>query len=197
MNRLLLILSCFFVISCATTNMKTYVDPEHIGKQYSKIIVDVPNAGFEFKALVIGKVCSGLQGKGVECIGKDDFLPPTREYSDDALFQLVEKNNIEGWLIISIGSGNTSSQYIGNQTFGSATAYGNTAYGNTNSIAMYSINRHQSYSITMYDMLTKQKAFIMEASTSAQGMANTTDAVFAGSLAEKILYEMSANKIIK
>jgi len=177
--------------------MKTYVDPEHIGKQYSKIIVDVPNANFEFKGLVIGKVCSGLQSKGVECIAKDDFLPPTREYSDEALFELLAKNNIEGWLIISIGSGSTNSQCMGNQTFGSATAYGNTMYGNTNSVAIYSINRHQSYSITMYDMLTKQKSFVMEASTSAQGMLNTTDAVFAGSLAEKILHEMAVKKIIK
>jgi hypothetical protein len=197
MERLFLMLLCFFIISCATTNMKTYMDPEHIGKQYSKIIVDMPNANFEFKALVIGRVCSGLQGKGVECLAKDDFLPPTREYSDETLFQLVEENNIEGWLIISVDSGNTSTQYMGNQTFGSATAYGNTAYGNTNSIAMYSINRHQSYRITMYDMFTKQKSFIMEASTSAQGMANTTDNVFAGSLAQKILNEMVTNKIIK
>ena len=197
MFRSLLILSCLFTVSCATTNMKTYIDPEHIGKQYSKIIVDVPNATFEFKGLVIGKVCSGLQSKGVECVAKDDFLPPTREYSDEVLFELVEKNNIQGWLVISIGSGGKNSQYIGNQTFGSATAYGNTAYGNTNSIAMYSINRNQSYTITMYDMSSKQKAFIMEASTSAQGMANTTDSVFAGSLAEKILNEMSVKEIIK
>ena len=104
-----------------------------------------------------------------------------------------EKNEIEGWLIVQIGSGDSNSQYIGSQTFASATLYGNSAYGSANSMAMYSYSRQQGYSIVMYDMHSKHKAFIMEASTSASGLANITNSVFAKSLAGKIISEMESN----
>lgn len=189
-------ISLMFVLlisGCANTNMKTYVDPEHKGKSYSNILVDLPNANFEFKEIVLSELCRALKNRSVVCLAKDDLLPPTREYSDDKLFQIIEKNEIEGWLIVQIGSGDSNSQYIGSQTFASATLYGNSAYGSANSMAMYSYSRQQGYSIVMYDMHSKHKAFIMEASTSASGLANITNSVFAKSLAGKIISEMESN----
>ncbi|WP_445946607.1 hypothetical protein [Shewanella sp.] len=193
MIKYLYLIFVLLVSGCANTNMKTYVDPEHQGKSYSKVLIDLPNANFEFKEIVLSELCGALKKRSVVCLAKEDLLPPTREYSDNQLFQIIEKNEIEGWLVLQIGSGGSSSQYIGSQTFGSATLYGNSAYGSANSMAMYSFNRQQGYSIVMYDMHTKHKAFIMEASTSASGLANITNSVFAESLASKIIKEMESN----
>jgi len=173
--------------------MKTYVDSECRGKIYSKILIDLPNANFEFKEIVVSELCNGLRQRSVACLSKEELFPPTREYSDNQLFQTINRNEIDGWLILEIGSGGSTSQYVGSQTFGSATLYGNSAYGSASSMAMYSYSRQQGYSIVMYDMQTRHKAFIMYASTSASGLANVTNSVFAKSLAHKIIKEMESN----
>ena len=164
---------------------------------YSKILFDAPNANFEIKDLMITELCTGVRERSVECITKDELFPPTREYSEPRIFEIIDQNGIDGWLIVGIGSGATNSQYMGSQTFGSATVYGNTVSGSANSMAMYSFSRQQGYSITMFDMDTNHKAFIMEASTSASGLANITNSVFAKSLANKIINEMSAAGFIE
>ncbi len=192
MKILSLALIMLLMTGCATTKMQTHIDPEHRDRTYSKILVDAPNANFEFKELLITELCSGLREKSVECITKDELFPPTREYSESRFFEIIDQNGIDGWLIVGIGSGATSSQYMGSQTFGYATVYGNTISGSANSMAMYSFNRQQGYSIAMFDMETNHKAFIMEASTSASGLANITNSVFAESLANKIINEMYA-----
>lgn len=192
MKTLFLIPIMLVVSGCATTKTQMHVDPEHRDRTYSKILVDAPNANLEFKDLMITELCSGLKERSVECITKDDLFPPTREYSEPRIFGIISQNRIDGWLIVGIGSGATNSQYMGSQTFGSATVYGNTISGSANSMAMYSFNRQQGYSVTMFDMNTNHKAFIMEASTSASGLANITNSVFAESLANKIIDEMSA-----
>lgn len=197
MKNVVFFLGVLVVASCATTNMKTYVDPEHKGKKYSKILVDSPNANFEFKDMLISGICQKIQKQSVTCVRKDDLFPPTREYSDQQLFEVISENQIDAWLIVGIGSGSSNSQYIGSNTFGSAKIYGNTAYGSSNSMATYSYSRQQGYSIVMYDMNTKHKAFIMDASTSASGLANVTNSVFASSLAGKIVKEMSASGFLK
>lgn len=86
---------------------------------------------------------------------------------------------------------------MGSQTFGSATVYGNTVSVRANSMAMYSFSRQQGYSITMFDMETNHRSFIMDASTSASGLANITNSIFAESLANKIINEMSAAGFIE
>ncbi|MFB2765648.1 hypothetical protein [Marinobacter shengliensis] len=197
MKILSLALLMILMTGCATTKMQTHIDPEHRGRTYSKILVDAPNANFEFKDLMIAELCSGLRKKSVECIAKDELFPPTRKYSEPRFFEIIDQNGIDGWLIVGIGSGVTSSQYMGSQTFGYATVYGNTISGSANSMAMYSFNRQQGYSIAMFDMETNHKAFIMEASTSASGLANITNSVFAESLANKIINEMSAAGFIE
>lgn len=197
MKYLTLILLMLLITGCATTKIQTHIDPEHKNKTYTKILVDAPNANFEFKELLFTKLCSDLSKRSVECITKDDLFPPTREYSEPRIFEIIDQNGIDGWLIVGIGSGGSSSQYIGSQTFGSATVYGNTISGSTNSMATYSYNRNQGYSITMFDMETKYKAFIMEASTSASGLANITNTVFAESLAKKIVNEMFTTGFIE
>lgn len=193
MKKVILVLVGILISGCATTNMKTYVDPEHKGKKYTKILIDSPNANFEFKDLLLSDICEKLQKYSVTCVRKDEIFPPTREYSDSQLFEVISNNKIDAWLVIGIGTGSSNSQYMGSNTFGSATVYGNTAYGSANSMAMYSFSRQQGYSIAMYDMSTKHKAFIMDASTSASGLANVTNSVFASSLADKIVKEMSAS----
>lgn len=197
MKILSLALIMLLMTGCATTKMQTHIDPEHRDRTYSKILVDAPNANFEFKDLLITELCSGIGEKSVECITKDELFPPTREYSESRFFEIIDQNGIDGWLIVGIGSGATSSQYMGSQTFGYATVYGNTISGSANSMAMYSFNRQQGYSIAMFDMETNHKAFIMEASTSASGLANITNSVFAESLAKKIINEMYAAGFIE
>lgn len=197
MKNLSLALLMLLMTGCATTKMQTHIDPEHRERTYTKILVDAPNANFEFKDLMITELCSGLKERSVDCMTKDALLPPTREYSEPRIFELIDQNGIDGWLVVGIGSGATNSQYMGSQTFGSATVYGNTISGSSNSMSMYSFSRQQGYSITMFDMETKHKAFIMEASTSASGLANITNSVFAESLANKIINEMSAAGFIE
>jgi uncharacterized protein YceK len=51
MKNLFLITLMVLVVGCATTKMQTHVDPEHRDRTYSKILVDAPNANFEFKDL--------------------------------------------------------------------------------------------------------------------------------------------------
>ena len=46
------------ITGCATTKMQTHIDPEHRDRTYSKILVDAPNANFEFKDLMITELCS-------------------------------------------------------------------------------------------------------------------------------------------
>ena len=185
----------FFLLSliggCATTKMQTHVDKEHRGKIYSKIVVDAPNANFEFKQLLTSELCSSLREKSVECVAKYELFPPTRQYSDKQIDILVNKSGIDGWLIVSLGGGGTNQQYLGSQTFGSATVYGNTVSGSASSMAVYSFNRQQGYTVIMFDMDSKLRSFIMEASTSASGLLNIKNSVFAESLVKKIMSEMT------
>ncbi|MGH1374505.1 MAG: hypothetical protein ACRBBW_20885 [Cellvibrionaceae bacterium] len=184
------------LVGCATTKMKTYVDPDYAGKQYSKILVNAPNANFEFKEILLDSFCKGLKDRGVECVVQDDLFPPTRTYSNQAAKDRIAELGIDGWLTVNLGAGGSSSRYMGSHVFGSATTTGNTISGSSNSIAMHSFSRQQGYSIEMYDTKSERKAFVMSASTSASGLANITNSVFAKSLAKKIIDEMSASKLI-
>ncbi|WP_019593010.1 hypothetical protein [Thioalkalivibrio sp. ALM2T] len=197
MKLIALVLFALIMTGCATTNTETHVDPDHQGKSYSKIMIDMPNADFEFRKLVTDELCKGLSEKAVSCATRDELLPPTREYTEAQIFQAIEDHEIDGWLVVGIGEGESDSQYIGSQQFGSATVYGNTVYGRSSSIPMRSFSRQQGYSLRLFDMDTKGTAFVMDASTSASGMANVTNPVFARSLARTIIDEMSTAGFIE
>ena len=105
MKNLSVVLLMLLMTGCATTKMQTHIDPEHKDRTYTKILVDAPNANFEFKDLMITELCSELRERSVGCVTKDELFPPTREYSEPRIFEIIDQNAVDGWLIVGIGSG--------------------------------------------------------------------------------------------
>lgn len=175
------------IAGCASTKTTSFTDPAFEGEQYNSFVVNIFNADFQSQEMIASKTCEALVTAGAECTSALEVFPPTRSFSNEKKARILEERDIDGYLLIFIGDGSASSQYIGSQQFGTVDVYGNYATVNTSSSANYSYSRQEGYDLMLIDTETRDKAWVGGARTSGQGLANVTDTAFASSLARSVV----------
>jgi len=98
---------CFVVFaailfaSCATTETTTFTDPAFRGKQFSKICVLADISDLKYKQKLEKELASNLAKKGVMVSTGSMLFPPTRQWSEEQMQEVLEKEGIEGYLLVA------------------------------------------------------------------------------------------------
>lgn len=106
MNRIFIKI-CFVVFaailfaSCATTETTTFTDPAFRGKQFSKICVLADISDLKYKQKLEKELASNLAKKGVMVSTGSMLFPPTRQWSEEQMQEVLEKEGIEGYLLVA------------------------------------------------------------------------------------------------
>jgi hypothetical protein len=87
--------------SCATTETTTFTDPAFRGKQFSKICVLADISDLKYKQKLEKELASNLAKKGVMVSTGSMLFPPTRQWSEEQMQEVLEKEGIEGYLLVA------------------------------------------------------------------------------------------------
>jgi len=170
---------------CANTKLTAYTDPAFQNAPYRSFVAHATNADLETQRLFSSEACEALRSRKAICTPALEIFPPTRKYTDDEVTETLQARGVDGYLLIAIGGGSSSSQYLGSQSLATVNAYG-TSISSTN-IATYSHSRHQAYDLILIDAATQKRAWIGGARVSGQGALNVTDEAFASSLSIELV----------
>jgi hypothetical protein len=185
-SRLFLICIIFSLYGCASTKITGYSDPAYTSKTYQSTVVFASNVGLEKAAELEGAICKNFEAKGIKCSPFQLIFPPTRQHSADSVFDIIREKGFDSILILTAGGDYSSSQVFGYQSYGNATAYGNQAYGQASSYALRSYSRQSNIRAVLVDGASRETAWLGDAKTEGQGMANVTDSAFNFSVSNKI-----------
>jgi hypothetical protein len=173
------------LVGCASTKLTAYTDPAFQNAPYRNFVAHATNGDLETQRLFSSKACEALRSRKATCTPALDIFPPTRQYTDGEVTKTLKARGVDGYLLIAIGGGSSSSQYLGSQSLATVNAYG-TSISSTN-VAAYSHARQQSYDLVLIDIATQERAWVGGARVSGQGALNVTDEAFASSLSIELV----------
>lgn len=185
-------LALAWLVGCASTEIVGYSDPAFQSASYTATVVHAQNVGLAKAADLEGSICSELSAKGVDCKPFQTLFPPTRRHSADSVFRTLQQQGIGSLIILSPGGDYSSSSTFGYQSFGSASVTGNQVSASSSTIPMTAFSRQSHMRILVVDTAAREVAWLGDAKTEGQGLANTTDSAFMSSLSETVARELSA-----
>lgn len=86
---------------CASTETTTFTDPEFRGKQFSSICVLAEVSDLKYKQKIEKEMAKLLSEKGISARSGSQLFPPTREWSEEQMQEVLMNEKIEGYLLIS------------------------------------------------------------------------------------------------
>lgn len=187
---------CFITLlasGCISSSVKGFTDPDYVGYKPKKILVLMPE-GFSkaFKSQI--EIFTTT-----EAVTKNDLFLPTRTYTDKKLLDIINENNIDATLSISVESDNSSTSVSSYQTYTNATAQniGNTttATGTTTTVPVTTSQRKSSAKIKLNSLAAinnseTQTVWIGSVNTSAKGDIYTDSASTMNSMAKETVQEL-------
>lgn len=140
------LLATVLVAGCASTRMTTQVNPELMGRTFSKVMVHGNFQNLEHRQLAEDKLCTDLARlSGCECLKSSEVFFPGEEYSAEQIASRLTELGIDAVLTLQPTGSGTSSTYVPqtSHTTGSATVIGNTVTGSstTQTYGGYNINK--------------------------------------------------------
>lgn len=90
------------VISCTSTRLVSFTDPDAYGKSYSKVVVAADVGDLSDKLAIETQLVETLLEKGVSAVTSLSLLPPTREFTVMQENEVFTKNRIDGLVIVQI-----------------------------------------------------------------------------------------------
>lgn len=99
-KALLLAISAIIIVSCASTETTTFTDPAFRGKQFTKICVLADITDLKYKQKLEKELAKQLSGKGVTITTGSNLFPPTRDWSEEQMQEVLINEKIEGYLLI-------------------------------------------------------------------------------------------------
>lgn len=191
-NKFAIILfTTIFLAGCASTKITGYTDPAFSTTAYSNTTVLATGFGFERGAGLETRICDQFQSRGIDCTSFMSLFPPTRQYTGSEIFGALEEHNIESAIVISPRGDQSASNIFGYQSSGNATVYGNSVYGSSSTYALRSYSRQSRIRIRLFDVDSRQTAWLGDANTEGKGLLNVTDEAFDSSLASEVVSTLS------
>ncbi|MCZ4284532.1 hypothetical protein O4H29_06755 [Marinobacter salarius] len=192
MRFVALALAIAWLTGCASTEIVGYSDPAYQSASYTETVVHAQNVGLAKAADLEGDICQELSAKGINCRPFQSLFPPTRGHSADSVFQALQKQGIGSLIILSPSGDYSSSSTFGYQSFGSANAVGGQVSASSSTVPMTAFSRQSHMRILVVDAKAREVAWMGDAKTEGQGLANTTDSAFMSSLSKSVAQELSA-----
>jgi hypothetical protein len=86
--------------SCVTTKTTSYSDPDFKGVKFTKLCIYADVQDLESRKKMESSVTEKLREAGILAYSGTDMFPPTRDWSDDAIRSELQKQNIDGYLLL-------------------------------------------------------------------------------------------------
>ena len=186
MRFVALALTMAWLTGCASTEIVGYSDPAYQSASYTSTVVHAQNVGLAKAADLEGSICQELSAKGIDCRPFQSLFPPTRSHSADSVFRSLQKQGVDSLIILSPGGDYSSSSTFGYQSFGSANAVGGQVSASSSTIPMTAFSRQSHMRILVVDASAREVAWLGDAKTEGQGLANTSDSAFMSSLSQEV-----------
>ena len=91
-----------FAAGCATTDFLSVQDPEYAAKRYGSVLVYAPFRDIRYQNLIESKFYDRLKGLGVVSHKAIEVIPPTREYSEEKLLEVLRGLYVEAILLVGV-----------------------------------------------------------------------------------------------
>ena len=116
MKKLLLLIILLFLISCATTKISSFINPDIDISNYKNILVFGYIRDIEIRKTLESDIVSVFIENNLNCISSINIFSPLKDYSEQEREEILIKNNIDGIITVCIISSGENSVYIPQQT---------------------------------------------------------------------------------
>ena len=179
----LLVLAALLVMSGTasafrSTDVESYTDPDYKGYQPKKVMLVVENASQEMRMEIEDRLTKEFEKKGVEAIPNRKLFPPTREFSTEDRMKVLEAENVDSVLVVTIGESASQVMAIATQTRGTAQintkptyggGYNSTGTMNSTSQNIYAAKSKAEFSAVLFDTANNRTAWYADVQVKAQG----------------------------
>lgn len=179
-------LTCFLIvflfISCASTKMTSFKDPDYQKAEFKRILIVANTNDLEDRQKLESKMVEEFSNIGVFALESFRLFPPTRELTDEEKVNLLLKNDIDAFISISVGESGVDEVYVPQtssttKTKGEVNVYGNTARYKEKSTTTYqggyTLNKPWAeFETKLYDVSNGQMAWISSSFTKGNAYAN-------------------------
>jgi len=202
-KQLRLVILFWFAIfcwACASTNVRSQVDPQVRGRNYNCIMVFVNFQDLGLRQDTERQIQSFLTTKNSQVIPSVDLFFPGRTYTTEESNKILTDASVDGILVISSAGTGTSVSWLPQTTTtrGSATVTGNTVSGTatTSTYGGYNITKPWAeFDATLIDLTTKSVVWIARMSSRGNAFADWKDLTW--SMAQETSSQLKKDKIIK
>ena len=184
--------SLFLFVSCATTNISSFKNPDINIAEYKKILIFGNSRDIDFRKTLERDLVLAFAEKQIEAVSSIEIISPVKEYSNDEIKSMLEKHKIDGCLSVAVVAAYEESAYVPQTT---STHY-RSQYVNGQLISVpytttsggYSLSYPKaSFEIILIDVLTGDVAF--KATANSEGDEFSDMKEISKSLAKKIVEE--------
>ena len=193
MKKLLILLISFLLfVSCATTKISSFKNPDIDFSNYQKMLILGNSRDIDFRKTIETDLVTAFTEQSIGAVSSIELISPVKEYTDEEIQKILSENNIDGYLSVAVVTAleesdyvpqtsytNYRSQYVNGQLI--STPYTST-YGG------YSFSYPKaSFEIILTDIKTGQIAF--KATANSEGDEFSDMKTISKSLAKKIVEE--------
>ncbi len=88
------------ISSCASTETTTFTDPAFRGRQFSNVCVVADISDLKYKQKLEREMGMELSARGISVRTGSMLFPPTRDWSEEQMQEILLKEGIDGYLLI-------------------------------------------------------------------------------------------------
>jgi PBP1b-binding outer membrane lipoprotein LpoB len=196
---ILLMLIAVFLIGCASTEISTVRNPELYNTKFENILVVVPFTDIGLRRQTEGIFVSKFNSSDMKALSSLELMPPVKEYSNQELMNILDKNKVDGILTVALKDYWTSESYVpkSSSTQGSANLYGNSLYyrSYTQQYGGYYVSKpNVSFETRLFDRSSGEVAWLVSSTTSGNAFADYGN--LASSLAKKVVSELKKEDML-
>lgn len=185
MKKLVLASVILVILSgCAITRITSIRDPEFASVSYQKILVVAPFYDIELRQNTEKAFQEEFSQRGINVLTAMQILPPTRNYSDAELEELLDRYEIDAILVVALADYWESKTYVpeSSTTKGkvSVSPFGNSLYYNsaTSKSGGYYISKPKvKFECRLFDVKTGKVSWMASTVTSGNAFARYTTLV--------------------
>ena len=198
-----------FLISCASTRMTSFKDPDYQKAEFKRILVVANTNDLEDRQKLESKMVEEFSNIGVFALESFRLFPPTRELTDEDKVELLLKNDIDAFISISVGESGVREVYVPQtssttKTKGNVSVYGNTATYKEKSTTTYqggyTLNKPWAeFETQLYDVSNGQMAWIATSFTGGNAYANRNTVInsYCGKTVDQLLEDKLITKSLQ
>jgi len=174
---ILLMLIAVYLMGCASTEISTVRNPESYNTKFENILVVVPFTDIGLRRQTEGIFVSKFNSSDMKALSSLELMPPVKDYSDQELMNILDKNKVDGILTVALKDYWTSESYVpkSSSTQGSANLYGNSLYyrSYTQQYGGYYVSKpNVSFETRLFDRRSGEVAWLVSSTTSGNAFAD-------------------------